>query len=322
MLLRTFTGRTAAEAMAQVRRALGDEAIILATQDEEGGVRVTAALEQADGPATPAAAPRASELDTADRVAAALDHHRVPRGLAERILNLAAGHAADDWTVAFAAALDDTLGFRPLADLGPERPVMLIGPSGAGKTVTAAKLCACARLAEARSLLITMDSGKAGGRAQAETFAKALGARLVCVDTPDAVAAAAAGRAADEITVIDTIGCNPFDAAERALLTETATAADGELVLVLPAGGDAAEAADAALAFAEAGARAMIPTRLDAARRFGGFIGAAHVSNLSLIAAGVSRHVGGGLIGVNPLSLARLLAALGPFQPATLLAAD
>ena len=68
--------------------------------------------------------------------------------------------------------------------------------------------------------------------------------------------------------------------------------------------------------------RSMIPTRLDAARRFGGFIGAAHVSGMSLHAAGVSRHIGGGLIGVNPISLARLLAALGPFQAATLLAAD
>src|SRR3546814_4027122 len=70
------------------------------------------------------------------------------RGLADRILNLAAGHAAGDWTMAFAAALDHTLSFKALGDLGPERPVMLIGPSGAGKTVTAAKLCACARLAE------------------------------------------------------------------------------------------------------------------------------------------------------------------------------
>lgn len=324
MLLRTFTARTAAEAMAQVRRALGDEAIILSTQDEAGGgVRITAALEpaEASGHARSAAAP-VEELETADRVAAVLDHHRVPRGLADRILNLAAGHAAEDWTIAFAAALDDTLGFRALADLGPERPVMLIGPSGAGKTVTAAKLCACARLAEARSLLVTLDAGKAGGRAQAETFAKALGARLVCAEGRQEVAAATGARAEDEITIIDTVGCNPFDAGERAELREIAEAAGAELVLVMPAGGDPAEAADAALAFAEAGARLMIPTRLDAARRFGGFISAAHVSGIGLLAAGVSRHIGGGLVGLNPVSLARLLATLGPFEAATLLAAE
>jgi flagellar biosynthesis protein FlhF len=321
MLLRTFTGRTAAEAMAQVRKVLGDEAIILSTQDGDGGVRVTAALEPADQRDLRVPPPIA-ELEAADRVAEVLDHHRVPRGLADRILNVAAGHAADDWMMAFAAALDHELHFKPLSDLGPERPVMLIGPSGAGKSVTAAKLCACARLAEARSLLITMDGGKAGGRAQAETFTKALGARLVFADTPEAVAVAAKAREADEIAVIDTVGCNPFDPTERSVLREAAEAAGADLVMVLPAGGDSAEAADAALAFAEAGARCLVPTRLDAARRFGGMISAAHVSGMSFLAAGVSRHIGGGLIAVNPVSLARLLATREPFHASSLLAAD
>ena len=38
MLLRTFTAPTAAEAMTQVRRVLGDEAIILSTQDDDDGI--------------------------------------------------------------------------------------------------------------------------------------------------------------------------------------------------------------------------------------------------------------------------------------------
>src|SRR3546814_16496901 len=81
------------------------------------------------------------------------------------LLNLAAGHAAGDWTMASAAALDHTLSFKALGDLCPERPVMLIGPSGAGQTVTGAKPRACARPAEARSRLITTAAGKnSGGR--------------------------------------------------------------------------------------------------------------------------------------------------------------
>ncbi len=320
MLLRTFTAKTAGEAMAQVRQVLGDEAIILSTQDDDDGVRVTAALEAA-GDAPPAAAP-AQELEAADRIAEVLDHHRVPRGLADRLLTVATNHAGDDWLMAFAAALDHGLSFRPLGAIGPERPIMLVGPSGAGKSVTAAKLCACARLAEARSLLITMDGGKAGGLAQAETFTKALDARLACAEDAAGVGQAAAARGADEIAIIDTVGCNPFDPAERQALSEAAAAAGASMVLVLPAGGDPAEAADAALAFAEAGASCLIPTRLDAARRLGGVISAAHVAGLSLLAAGVSRHIGGGLTAVNPVSLARLLSTCGPFQPADLLAAE
>ena len=320
MLLRTFTARTAAEAMQQVRDVLGDEAIILSTNDDDDGVKVTAALEGNNAGVAEAAPPPA--LEAADRIAAVLDHHRVPRGLADRLLNAAASHATDDWMMAFAAALDHELNFLPLGDIGPQRPIMLIGPSGAGKSVTAAKLCACARLAEARSLLITMDGGKAGGRAQAETFTKALDARLVCADDAAAVGAAAKAREADEIAIIDTVGCNPFDPDEREALREAAEAAGATMALVLPAGGDPAEAADMALAFAEAGASCLIPTRLDAARRFGGLISAAHVSGMSFLAAGVSRHIGGGLIAVNPVSLARLLSTLEPFQASTLLAAE
>ncbi len=322
MLLRSFTASTLPEAMEQVRSVLGEEAIILSTHEEGlAGVKITAALEaEEDGGFEPAAA--ASGLALADRIASVLDHHRVPRGLSDRLLNASANLDSEDWVMALAAGLDHELGFLPLSGVGPERPIMLIGPSGAGKSVTSAKLCACARLAGARSLLVTMDSDKAGGRAQAETFAEVLGARLICAATAEAVAAAVEGREADEMAVVDTIGSNPFDGAELRLLAETAEAADATTALVLPAGGDPAEAADAALAYVKAGARAIIPTRLDAARRFGALVAAADVSGLSFLAAGVSRHIGAGLIALNPVSLARLLSSCEPFEPSSLLAAD
>ncbi len=322
MLLRSFSAKTLPEAMEQVRLALGDEAIILSTQEEGfAGVKVTAALE-ADDDNDFRPGPPTSELAVADRIASVLDHHRVPRGLADRLLNAAANLQADDWVMALAAALDYELGFLPLSEIGPGRPIMLIGPSGAGKSVTSAKLCACARLAGARSLLITMDSDKAGGRAQAETFADVLGARLVCASDPEAVAKAVSQREADEMAVIDTIGSNPFDGQELRYLSETAEAAAATLALVLPAGGDPAEVADAALAYSQAGAQAMIPTRLDAARRFGGLVAAAHVGGMQFLAAGVSRHIGAGLTALNPVSLARLLSTCEPFEPSSLAAAD
>ncbi len=45
MRLRVFTGRTVHEAMQALRRALGDEAVILATAEDEEGVRITAGVE-------------------------------------------------------------------------------------------------------------------------------------------------------------------------------------------------------------------------------------------------------------------------------------
>src|SRR5260221_10997471 len=51
MRLRTFTARTMPEAMALVREQLGSEAIILSTARANGGISVTAALDQAQPPA-------------------------------------------------------------------------------------------------------------------------------------------------------------------------------------------------------------------------------------------------------------------------------
>ena len=46
MRLKSFTAKTMKEAMQMVRDELGENAVIVATREESGGVRVTAALEQ------------------------------------------------------------------------------------------------------------------------------------------------------------------------------------------------------------------------------------------------------------------------------------
>jgi flagellar biosynthesis protein FlhF len=76
---------------------------------------------------------------------------------------------------------------------------------------------------------------------------------------------------------------------------------------VLPAGGDPLESAEVAMTYAEAGARQFIATRLDATRRLGGVLSAAHAAELILMGAGVSATIGGGLRALNPLQLARLV---------------
>ncbi len=52
MRLRSFTGKTMSDALAHVRQHLGDDAVIVATQeDEDGSMRVTAALDEDAAPA-------------------------------------------------------------------------------------------------------------------------------------------------------------------------------------------------------------------------------------------------------------------------------
>jgi flagellar biosynthesis protein FlhF len=309
MRLRSFTAETVPEAMQLVREQLGPDAVVLSTQRDSasGKVRITAALE--DTPIDELECLGGAEnLKSIDDLNERLHYHRIPVGLTDRLLGAAGRLSNSNTLAALAGALDAVLGFGAPLDRGSDRPVMLIGPPGAGKTATAAKLATRARLNGVECRLITMDTVKAGGLAQITTFATALGARLDQAADGEALERLVSGadRAAC-FTVIDTVGCNPLDEAERHTLREAASRIGASLILVLPAGGDVLETAETAIAFAEAGADHLIPTKLDTTRRFGSVLSGAYAGGLTLAAGGIAPGIADGLVPLNPMSLARLL---------------
>jgi len=308
MRLRSFTGKTLPDAMRRVREALGSDAVILSTQPSEDGtgVRLTAALEDtpledfelADG---------GGGLQSVDDITEALAYHRFPPGLLDRLVGAAATLASSGPVMSLAGGLDGEFAFAPLPAAKPPRPIMLVGPPGAGKTATTAKLCARARLKGGTPRLITMDSEKAGGLAQATAFAQALGLDLEQATDSQDLAARVSASSGGRLTVIDTAGVNPFNDEDMRRLTQAAEASGAGLVLVLPAGGDAMESAEMAIAFAEIGADRLIGTRFDIARRLGGILSATQAGNLALMAVSTSPTIGDVLLPINPVSLARLL---------------
>jgi len=307
MRLKSFSARNVPEAMEKIRRELGDDAVILSTQPDPstGGVKVTAALEEDSHAGT--LEQLSDGLQAIDDLGETLDYHRVPPGLSDRLIAAAAGVATDDSGMALAAALDAECSFAPLSDRRTARPLMLAGLPGAGKTATAAKLCAWAKLTGLEACLVTMDLVKAGATAQVKAYSRALDARLDQASDSEDLALIIEECPANSLIVIDTIGTNPFDPHQQRQLAETARSVDAELVLVLPAGGDTLESAEIALTFRQSGARTMIATKTDTSRRLGGILSAAHGGPLALIAAGTSPTIGDGLASLNPVSLARLL---------------
>lgn len=309
MKLRTYNATSLPQALQQVRDELGDDAVILSTQeDESGGVRVTAAIE--DQPMDSLDfEPGDSATAMIDEIRAVMDFHRVPRTLADRILAQAAGLAADSPDLALAGALDAELVFGEPGMNLPGRTIMLAGPPGAGKTAAAVKLCALAKLDERRCALVTMDEQKAGGLARISAFAETLGVSLKAADDPAALHAVMGETRDCDLVFVDTAGINPFNPAELAELRIAKEASEAQMILVLPAGGDALDSAETAVAFADAGAAGLILSKTDIARRLGGCLAAAQASGLKLMAAGVSPTIGDGLLPLNPVSFARLLAA-------------
>jgi flagellar biosynthesis protein FlhF len=308
MRLRSFTASSLPEAMRRVRDVLGPEAVILSSQPAEDGrgVRVTAALE--DSPLEPLTQDRSrGGAVSLDEISEALTYHRVPPTLFDRLIGAAAALAAQNDALALGGALDEAFTFAAPPQAPTLRPFLLVGPPGAGKTATAAKLCARVRLAGGRANLITMDTVKSGGLTQITAFAQALGAELLQAPDIDALTDAVAACAEDHFVVVDTVGANPFDAADLDRLSLAAGAAGADPVAVLPAGGDPADCAEAAAAFAEIGARRLIVTKIDAARRFGGLLSAAQAGRFALMAASASPNISDPLLPFNPVSLARLL---------------
>lgn len=293
MRLKLFHAANMAEAMAQIRDELGADAIILEQRRTRHGVEVTAALE-ADEPlliqpltsAAPFAAP------------GPLDFHNIPPSLSQA---LSAGPLPQ--------SLAEALAFTALP-LGRDRPLLLAGPPGAGKTLTTAKLTARMVLGGTPPLVITTDGQRAGAVEQLAAFTRVLGVTLAVAPTPAMLAKALAHRSPGQPLLVDTAGCDPFNDDQARRLRQLVTQAGADMVVVLPAGLDPAEAADLARAFAALGAQHLLPTRLDAARRLGGVLMAAKAGPLALTEAGIGPEVADGLETLTPEGLAsRLLSS-------------
>lgn len=320
-----------AEAMRQVRESLGPDAIIVSTHHGggEGGIHVTAAVEpgpESDPINTDDLEGRLeaqlrerlqSEVEALESgpIPQSLMFHGTPAPLAGRIELASTSLDADTPVLALAGALDSVLRFHPLPD-APETPVMVIGPPGAGKTVTLAKMAARALVAGARVNLITTDTQRTGAIEQIRAYAGLLDSPLeTAVDaaelSKELAKTSAGGKAkegaAKQVILIDTPGTNPYDGGEMSLLKKLMEAGPVESVLVMAAGGDSEEAAEVAAIFARLGARRLLFTRIDTTRRLGSLIAAAATDGLALSDISLTPYIAEGLRPVNPVSLARLI---------------
>ena len=283
--IQLFRGADMGAAMAQVRQALGPDAMIVMTRRVGDEIEVTAALD-----------PPEERADVEHDLA----WHGVPDALIQRLNG------------PLEPALAAALRWAPLDGSGA---VLLVGPPGAGKTLTAARLATRMVLAGITPTVITADDRRAGAAEQLAAFTRLLDLPLVVAGKPRLIARAIArgctggnaggdaGGSAGAPVLIDTPGTDPWT--DRALITDLAAAASARIVLVLPAGLDGQEAAELAEGYASLGAVAMIATRLDITRRHGSVLWAAQ--HLALAEAGVGPGAADGLVPFTPLLLCSIL---------------
>ncbi|HBH26014.1 MAG TPA: GTPase [Rhodospirillaceae bacterium] len=323
MRLKSFSAPTLKEAMQIVRDELGPEAVILSTRGHRGGgVCLTAAVDEMadDGGASWLQYDEESaESSPAEVVTDALLFHAVPEDIADEVIACVAASGHVEPAPALAEALAHLFTFGRMPSGASGRPVVLVGPPGAGKTAAVARLATEAAMVGAKVALICADAERAGAAAQIQAFAKILGAPLFLAKGPPQAAAfiAQARSEGAQRILVDSAGANPLDARAMRATAALAKAAQGDVVLALPAGLNAEEAGEASRIFAAAGARFLLATRLDAARRFGALLAGARKGCMAFAATSATPSVAQGPVPVTARSLAHaLLHGLEPQQGA------
>lgn len=308
MRLKTFTASTMVDAMEQVRTSLGPDAIIVSTFGGGRGkkVQVTAAL---DGPSDQKVISH-FEGDKSnhaeDQMQDLFEYHRIPERIIRRLGQLREAESPASNVIALAGAIEKIFSFSPLPQKA-SRPIILIGAPGVGKTVTAAKLLARARLAGYHVAAISTDTIRTGGVGQLSGFIKVLGCPLHTSDSPDDFKDKLAQCANAELIVVDTPGSNPFDSEDMKQLSKFVNVAEVEPVLVMSAGGEIEEAREIGAAFRNIQANRLVVTQLDIARRYGSVLTAAEGGNLCLSEFSVGPYIAESLYGIDPVLIAKLL---------------
>ena len=302
MQLRVFSGRNVQDAMTALRRALGDDAVILATEDGPDGVRLTAGIEApADdlGEILRAATP----LEVVERLAIALRFHQVGGRRIERLCLTARDSGAVDPADVLAFALAEHCRFAPLGQAATG-PLVLTGAPGVGKTVMVARLAAAGRLVGRPVRVASTDNERKGGTGQLEALLAAMGLALEPLEALGGKRPTAGPRS--PLVLVDTAAVNPLRADTLAAPAGLARRLGGELLPVLPADLMPVEAHDQAVAWRALGAERFLAARLDTARRLGMLLATAD-AGLGFAGCGIAPVVAEPVKALTAANLARLL---------------
>jgi flagellar biosynthesis protein FlhF len=153
--------------------------------------------------------------------------------------------------------------------------IAVVGPTGAGKTTTIAKLAARWSMQHgSRDLaLVSTDAYRIGAREQLMTYARILGAPMHAVNSGEELARVLERLKSKRLILIDTAGMGPRDVRlTEQLAALQLGAARAKVMLALPAQGEGHALEEIIRAFARVSPAACILTKVDEAASLGAVI--------------------------------------------------
>ncbi len=309
MRMKMYSAESFDAAKALIAAEMGDDAIILSEREVDGGVEVRAAVDKMQlgesaqplflkRPAEPAGYLETSPLRK--RIKDMLTWHGAPRRFADRVSQACGSQSDLEPEAALAIGLEAVVRCDPLT-VRPDRDVLLVGPPGHGRTSTAAKLVRRAAVAGGRLSPIAADFDATAGGEQLKAYLLDERDLVRVAGAPDDLfSMTIAEKSADDRVVIDLPAIVPFDSEDLSRLSDLATAINAEPVLVMSAEGHPDDQAEAARAYAQAGVKRAILTKLDVARRRGGAVAALSGAGLAISHLAATPFIGGGLVPALP----------------------
>ena len=335
-----FWGRDMGEALRAVRSSLGADALISDTRnvpkDQGGGVEITAL---ADGPVAPddsVVEPLVDELPNPAYPIAELRHELA--GLKSMLAWLAPGLNHQDQIVNTLLAhglsieligkLNGTMQqmaggdprerwYRAIAQLiatggeiaaGRDR-LVLVGPTGAGKTSSLIKLTVVALQDEKRSVgWISMDQRSLAGSDPLAGYAAIFGVPYQRAVDRKTLKEALEQLSDCVLVLIDTPGINPRDTASvKALAKQLHGLAEVRRTLVFNAVTPDKDLADWTARLRPVGAQSLLFTKLDECRYFGPVVNTALNTALPVSYLSLGQNLSGDLVVARPQVFASLL---------------
>ncbi|NUO54914.1 MAG: hypothetical protein HOV80_39240, partial [Polyangiaceae bacterium] len=195
--------------------------------------------------------------------------------------------------------------------------IALVGPTGVGKTTTAAKLAAKAIIDHDKTVtLITTDSYRVGAREQMARFADLLGAELVVVEDRPGLAAAI-DKSRSDVIIVDTAGRGPTepDGIETALARlKTKAAFKRHTLLCLPAALRELDARALAKFFAPCKPTALAITKIDETSSPVGLVHASIATRLGVAVICFGQRVPDDIAPATPERVLGAVLAAGPSE--------
>jgi len=251
MKIKKIRARNFKEALALVKKEFGENALILSSEDKKDGrfyVEVTAAIDEdieiIDNSHTPQPGPVAppehvlemkSEIQNLRRHIEAMrnsgfefnlvgEKKKMFHFLKEKSIKeeyaLRIIERADDIEdiesvmhedIEKSGTADESFEKRGLSDKDDRKIIMLIGPTGVGKTTTIAKLASMAIRQRSKVGLVSFDTFKIGAAEQIRIYSRMIGIPLDIVSDRESFAQSIKRFSDRDLILVDTSGHNPKD---------------------------------------------------------------------------------------------------------------